>query len=48
MPRLHAAVTALNAYDTGDIPPCEVDLDEGDNDMVYNIAGDFSATSSGT
>ncbi len=28
MPRLHAAVTALNAYDTGDIPPCEVDLDE--------------------
>jgi hypothetical protein len=28
MPRLHAAVTALNAYDTGDTPPCEVDLDE--------------------
>ena len=27
MPRLHAAVTALNAYDTGDIPPCETDLD---------------------
>ena len=28
MPRLHAAVTALNAYDTGEIPPNEVDLDE--------------------
>ncbi len=28
MPRLHAAVTALSACDTGDIPPCEVDLDE--------------------
>ena len=28
MPRLHAAVTALNAYDAGEIPPNEVDLDE--------------------
>ena len=28
MPRLHVAVTALNAYDTGDIPASEVDLDE--------------------
>ena len=28
LPRLHAAVTALNAYDAGDIPPHEVDLDE--------------------
>ena len=28
MPRLHAAVTALNAYDTGEIPPNEVDLDD--------------------
>ncbi len=28
MPRLHAAVTALNSYDAGDIPPHEVDLDE--------------------
>ncbi len=27
MPRLHAAVTALNAYDTGDIPLYETDLD---------------------
>ncbi len=28
MPRLHAAVTALNAYDTGEVPVSEVDLDE--------------------
>ncbi|MDX1698572.1 MAG: DUF5063 domain-containing protein [Thiohalobacterales bacterium] len=28
MPRLHAAVTALNGYDVGDIPPHEVDMDE--------------------
>jgi hypothetical protein len=28
MPRLHAAVTALNVFDAGDIPPHEVDLDE--------------------
>jgi hypothetical protein len=28
MPRLHAAVTALNTYDNGDIPLSEVDLDE--------------------
>ncbi len=28
MPRLHAAVTALNAYDTGEVPVSGVDLDE--------------------
>jgi hypothetical protein len=28
MPRLHTAVTALNAYDTGEVPVSEVDLDE--------------------
>ena len=28
MPRLHAAVTALNAYDTGEVPVSKVDLDE--------------------
>ena len=28
MPRLHAAVTALNAYDTGEVPVSTVDLDE--------------------
>jgi len=28
MPRLHAAVTALNAYDAGDLPVSRVDLDE--------------------
>ena len=28
MPRLHAAVTALNSYDTGDAPLDGVDLDE--------------------
>ena len=28
MPRLHAAVTALNSYEAGDIPPHEIDLDE--------------------
>lgn len=28
MPRLHAAVTALNAYDAGDTPLCETDLDD--------------------
>ena len=28
MPRLHAAVTALNAYDTGEVPVSAVDLDE--------------------
>jgi hypothetical protein len=27
MPRLHAAVTALNACDSGDVPPVETDLD---------------------
>ncbi len=28
MPRLHAAVTALNSYDAGDVPPHEINLDE--------------------
>jgi hypothetical protein len=28
MPRLHAAVTALNAWDTADMPPSTVELDE--------------------
>lgn len=28
MPRLHAAVTALNGYETGDLPASQVDLDE--------------------
>ena len=28
MPRLHAAVTALNSYEAGDMPPHEIDLDE--------------------
>ncbi|MGB5305245.1 MAG: DUF5063 domain-containing protein [Gammaproteobacteria bacterium] len=28
LPQLHSAVTALNAYDTGDLPLLEVDLDE--------------------
>ncbi len=28
MPRLHAAVTALNSYEAGDLPVSEVDLDE--------------------
>ena len=28
MPRLHSAVTSLNTYDTGDVPLCDVDLDE--------------------
>jgi len=28
MPRLHAAVTALNAYEAGDLPASRVDLDE--------------------
>lgn len=27
MPRLHAAVTALNTYDTADVPPAETDLE---------------------
>lgn len=27
MPRLHAAVTALNTYDTADFPPAETDLE---------------------
>lgn len=27
MPRLHAAVTALNSYDSADVPPVETDLD---------------------
>ena len=28
MPRLHAAVTALNSYEAGDMPQHEIDLDE--------------------
>ena len=28
MPRLHAAVTALNGFDVGDIPPHDIDMDE--------------------